>query len=128
MHAIPHRFFAALALPALLIAACPAKPPADPEAAPKGDGDPDIREVKGTGAPARELVVDTGDLDAVLKRGTLRILSYGSEESVLPRAGASSQLDRTLAEELARSLGVEPQVIAVPSYGDLIPMLNEGKG
>ncbi|MBI1948804.1 MAG: transporter substrate-binding domain-containing protein [Deltaproteobacteria bacterium] len=100
-------------------------PPPPPPAAP---ADPEIVEVKAEGAPKRELLVDTGDLDAVLKRGALRVLIFGAEETVLPRNGASTATDVVLAEAFAHDLGVRVETIAVPRFADLIPMLLEGKG
>lgn len=90
--------------------------------------DPEIVEVKAEGAPPRELLVDTGDLDAILKRGALRVLVYGNEEAMLPRDGASTATDRALAEAFAHELGVKLEPIAVARFADLIPMLLEGKG
>lgn len=90
--------------------------------------DPEIVEVKAEGAPPRELLIDTGDLDAILKRGVLRVLVYGNEEAMLPRAGASTATDRALAEAFAHELGVKLELIGVARFADLIPMLLEGKG
>lgn len=109
------------------LAGCERSPPPPPPPAPT-PADPEIVEVKAEGAPARELLVDTGDLDAVLKRGALRMLVYGGDEAVLPRDGASTATDRELAEAFAHELGVKVEPIGVPRFADLIPMLLEGKG
>ena len=108
---------------ALVVTACPDKP-----AKPAGDGDPDIVEVQGTGAPKRELVKDTGDLDAIKKRGTLRVLIYGDGEVMLPRAGASTATDRELAAAFAESLGLKVDTIHVDAFNDLTPALLDGTG
>ncbi|MCC7108441.1 MAG: transporter substrate-binding domain-containing protein, partial [Deltaproteobacteria bacterium] len=118
-----------LLAPALLLGVAACRPaPSPPPPPPPPPPDPEIVEVKAEGAPVRELPIDTGDLDAVLKRGALRVLVYGTEESVLPRDGASSSGDRDVAVELARQLGVRFEPIAVARFGELIPMLLEGKG
>ena len=118
-----------LLAPALLLGVAACRPaPSPPPPPPPPPPDPEIVEVKAEGAPVRELPIDTGDLDAVLKRGALRVLVYGNEESVLPRDGASSSGDRDVAVELARQLGVRFEPIAVARFGELIPMLLEGKG
>src|SRR2546428_155180 len=99
-----------IAVVLVALAACtPSAAPKDGgTSAPKsGDDDPDIAQVKGTGAAERALVVDTGDLDAVQKRKVLRVLVFGGGETVLPRAGASTTTDRELAASFAESLGVE---------------------
>src|SRR5213075_817260 len=93
------------------------------------DDDPDIDEVqRAGGGEDRKLVVDTGDLDAIQKRKSLRVLVFGGGEVLLPRAGASTVTDRELAAEFAQSLGVDVDPISVAKFGDLIPMLNDGKG
>ena len=91
--------------------------------------DPDIAEVKPNGtAKERALTVDTGDLDVIQKRKTLRVLLFGGGEVVLPRAGASTVTDRELAAEFAQTIGAEVDPIAVAKFADLVPMLLDGKG
>ncbi len=53
---------------------------------------------------------------------------YGQGEDVLPRAGASMGSGERRALRLAEQLGLEADLIAVDRFGDLIPMLLEGKG
>lgn len=120
-----HRLTAVLACGLLGVACERPPPPPPPLPAPV---DPEIVQVKAEGAPARALVVDTGDLDAIAKRGALRVLVYGGEQAVLPRAGASTTSDRELAADFAHELGVTVEPIVVPRYADLVPMLLEGKG
>lgn len=73
-------------------------------------------------------VIDVGDLAAIKGRGTLRILVYGRGEDLLPRAGASMNAGEETAVLIARHLGLEPELISVDRFADLIPMLLEGKG
>ncbi len=78
--------------------------------------------------PPRPIFVDKGDLAAIKARGRIRILVYGQGEDVLPRAGASMGSGERRALRLAEQLGLEADLIAVDRFGDLIPMLLEGKG
>jgi membrane-bound lytic murein transglycosylase F len=78
--------------------------------------------------PPRPIFVDKGDLDAIKARGRLRILVYGHGEDVLPRAGASMDSGERRAVRIAEQLGLEPELIAVERFSDLLPMLLDGKG
>ncbi len=71
---------------------------------------------------------ETGDLGALKKRGQLRILVQRYGESYLPRSGYPLDRERELAAEFAREAGLEPVVVAVEEFTDLIPKLLEGKG
>jgi membrane-bound lytic murein transglycosylase F len=106
----------------------PATAPATPGAQKPDDGDSDFAEVAASGAKERELIVDTGDLDAIIARKALRVLTFGGGELMLPRAGTSTATDRELAAAFAHNLKVDIVPIAVASYGELIPMLLAGKG
>lgn len=126
------RLIALLAV-AVVAVACP-KEPTTPTTDPKktpvdADGDPDIAVLD---APAKReeaaLVTDTGDLDAIKKRGSLRVLVYGHGEDVLPRAGASMSDSEQTATALATHLGVKADLISVEKFSDLIPYLLDGKG
>lgn len=77
---------------------------------------------------AGDAVLETGGLDAIKKRGTLRVLVQRSEESFLPRTGTPALRDVEMAGEFADSLGVEPVFVVVESYDELIPALLEGRG
>lgn len=130
-----NRFPLVLCLGASLLTAChddkPGTPPghgAPSDTARAPEDDRDVVEVRGSGAPLRELVKDTGDLDAIQKRGALRVLVYGDGEVVLPRAGASTATDRELAAAFARKLGVRLEPIHVDAFKDLVPMLLDGSG
>jgi membrane-bound lytic murein transglycosylase F len=73
-------------------------------------------------------VKDTGDLEAIKKRGELRVLIYGDGEIMLPRAGSSTATDRELAAAFAESLGLQVVPVHVEQFKDLIPMLLDGSG
>lgn len=96
----------------------------------RSDGDdPEIAEVAAAAAPPpREWTIDVGDLAAVQARGVLRILVQGHGEDLLPRDGASSRLDREMAEAFAAHVGVKSEVLMVDRFEDLIPFLLQGKG
>ncbi len=72
--------------------------------------------------------VQTGDLEAVKKRGVLRILVERFEDSYLPRAGNPLDHERELAAGFARSIGLQPELVAVDNFEDLIPALVAGRG
>jgi membrane-bound lytic murein transglycosylase MltF len=72
--------------------------------------------------------LETGDLPALVGRGRLRILAQRRGEDYLPRAGYPHDQDRALAGEFASGLGLEPVMVYVDSFGDLIPALLAGKG
>ncbi len=71
---------------------------------------------------------ETGDLAALRGRGRLRVLAQRRGEDYLPRQGYPHDQDRELAGEFAASLGLEPVMVYVDSFGALIPALLEGKG
>ena len=76
-----------------------------------------------------DVAAEKGDLDAIQKRGTLRILIYGTgEDSFLPRNGMPALQDIQMAERFAERLGVKPELVLVEEYDQLIPMLEAGKG
>lgn len=77
---------------------------------------------------SRRALVSTGDLEEIKKRGFLRVLVFGDEQAYLARSGAPEALDRRRAAGFARRLGVELELIRVARFGDLIPLLLEGKG
>jgi membrane-bound lytic murein transglycosylase F len=108
----------------------PVASPTPPPSVPSPSPDPDILEVAPPTTPPTTRVwsIDTGDLAAVRKRGALRILVQGAGEDLLPRDGASSRVDRDVAEDFAGHLGVTAEVLRVDRFEDLIPFLVEGKG
>ncbi|MBU4201448.1 MAG: transporter substrate-binding domain-containing protein [Verrucomicrobia bacterium] len=72
--------------------------------------------------------IETGDLEAIKKRGLLRILVQRFEETYLPRDGNPYDHERELAAAFARSIGLKPELVAVESFEELIPALLAGQG
>ncbi|MBB3063711.1 transporter substrate-binding domain-containing protein [Microbulbifer rhizosphaerae] len=70
---------------------------------------------------------ETGDLDAIKRRGRLRILvDFGTRS--LHRSATRQAIEIEQAIRLARHLGLKPVVLYANSSDDLIPLLNAGKG
>lgn len=78
--------------------------------------------------PAIPTYVETGDLGALAAHGKLRLLAPRWEGGGLPRRGLPAAEMRETAEAFAARLGLEPQWILIPGFGDLIGALNEGQG
>ncbi len=103
-----------------------------PSEAPAGEGDaapPDA--VPGEAhvqIGAHDLEADTGDWDAILERGAIRVLVPSTEEAFLPRQGAPGALDRRLVRDLAARHDLEVEFILVPEHDQLMPLLLEGMG
>jgi membrane-bound lytic murein transglycosylase F len=73
--------------------------------------------------------VERGDLRALRERGTVRILvPRRSSRHGLPRSGHPLELDRELAAEFVRSLGLQPRFVWVSAHDELIPALLQGRG
>ena len=72
--------------------------------------------------------VETGDLDAINGRGILRILVHREDSGYLPRDGYPADIERRLAQDFARARGLEPVLVAVEDYGELIEKLLAGHG
>lgn len=87
---------------------------------------------KGDGGPTRQVAdsgyVETGDLPALRDRGQLRILVQQTADGYLPRDGYPLDMERRMAEAFAREQGLEPVLVAVADYGELIPALLDGRG
>lgn len=66
------------------------------------------------------------DLSAIRARKTLRILVFQNDASFLQGGPAAAQ-DRDLAVQFARSLGLEPEIVSAPTFGELFTYLEEGK-
>jgi len=71
-----------------------------------------------------------GDLDVMRERGRLRILIPANIGGVfyLPRTGWPVVLQHEAAEAFARSEGLEPELVPVPRFADMIPAVLEGRG
>ncbi len=76
------------------------------------------------GAPRRTVTqgdyIESGDLEALREHGVLRIL-------ITPQAGPKGE-ELALAEAFAASQGLEPRLIPVGGFDELIPALLEGRG
>jgi membrane-bound lytic murein transglycosylase F len=73
---------------------------------------------------------EAGDLDALKRRGKLRILLPANLTGgrYLPRKGSPVGQQQEVAEDFARSLGLEPVLVPVAAFKNLIPELLQGKG
>ncbi|WP_343073545.1 transporter substrate-binding domain-containing protein [Pyxidicoccus fallax] len=118
-------------------AAKPTPPPAQPSAAVEPEDLPFPEELlpqpeapaSAQAEPARPPEPPfTGDLAALSKRGTLRVLIDGTEEDSLPRQGLPKEQDRALLERFGEKHGMSVEFIAVQSFDQLMPMLREGRG
>lgn len=72
--------------------------------------------------------IETGDLDAIARHGALRILVHQTEDGYLAREGEPADIERRMAEAFARQQGLEPIIVALDDYAELIPALLEGRG
>jgi membrane-bound lytic murein transglycosylase F len=73
--------------------------------------------------------IETGDLDALLERGTLRVVVPGTVlgEPSLPRQGSPVAQQRELAEIFAASLGLRLELVPVFRLGEMLPLLEQGR-
>lgn len=73
---------------------------------------------------------ETGDLGAIRGHGQLRLLVVRRPGTVghLPRAGLPVSGQIEAAARFARSVGLEPVIVLVDHYEELIPALVEGRG
>ncbi|MEW5740570.1 MAG: transporter substrate-binding domain-containing protein [Myxococcota bacterium] len=81
-----------------------------------------------TRAFTAEQPLHTDDLDAIKKRGTLRVLTRNNSVSFFLYRGNRYGFDYELARAFAKSQGLHLEVVVAPSWDALIPMLEEGKG
>jgi membrane-bound lytic murein transglycosylase F len=81
----------------------------------------------GLGSASRD--IETGDLDALLERGTLRVIVPGTVigEPALPRKGSPVGQQRELAQAFAASLGLEMELVPVFRLGEMLPLLEQGR-
>jgi len=78
--------------------------------------------------PAAKSYIQTGDLSEIKKHKKLRILTMPLAERWLPRKGSSFISEQEMAIILAKQLQLEPVLIVVDKFEDLIPALIEGRG
>lgn len=73
---------------------------------------------------------ETGDLDAIRDQGRLRLLVVRRPGTIdrLPRAGLPVSAQIEAAARFARTAGLEPVIVLVDHYDQLIPALVEGRG
>jgi len=74
------------------------------------------------------IVVAAPDLPELKARGTLRVLVFGEDEDILPRAGSPKARDRELLEELAEREGLTVDIVAEPDFEKLFTRLLAGDG
>ncbi len=70
----------------------------------------------------------TGDLDAIRKRGVLRVLTRNSAVTYYLHRGDQAGFDFHLANMVAKELDVRLEIVVPPTFGQLIPWLTEGRG
>lgn len=75
-----------------------------------------------------ENYTETGDLDAIQQHGKLRILVNIGTIASLHRAATRQDLEIDQARRMAERLGLEPVVLYVDNFAQLIDYLNKGKG
>ena len=75
-----------------------------------------------------EAYIEQGDIEALKSRGKLRILVPKRSDSWLPREGHPQDMEQELAATFARSIDLEPVLVSVEKFEQLIPHLIEGKG
>ena len=68
------------------------------------------------------------DLDAIRKRGTLRVLTRNSSTTYFLHRGEELGFEYELVREFARTLGVRLELVIPPSREALATYLREGKG
>ncbi len=70
----------------------------------------------------------TGDLDAIKKRGVLRVLTRNNAVSYFIHKGQAFGFEHELMKMVAEDLGVRLQMVVPPSRDELLPWLLEGRG
>lgn len=76
-----------------------------------------------------DLAVETGDLEALLELGRLRVIVPGTVfgEPALPRQGSPMVLQHDLARQFAASLGLELELLPVFQLKHMFMLLQQGK-
>lgn len=82
----------------------------------------------GAGGDPPPPYVETGDLAAIGERGYLRVLMPPQRPRALERRALPLEVDRRVAEELARDLGLVPWVVYVDDRERLLAALAAGHG
>ncbi len=70
----------------------------------------------------------TGDLDEIVKRGELRVLTRNNGVSYFLEGGQPRGFDYELASMLAKQLKVRLAMVVPPAHDALVPWLLEGRG
>ncbi|MFP2905563.1 transporter substrate-binding domain-containing protein [Pyxidicoccus sp. 3LFB2] len=70
----------------------------------------------------------TADLDGIRKRGVLRVLTRNSPVTYFLHRGEQAGFDYQMAKLAADALKVRLEVVVPPTYDQLIPWLQEGRG
>ncbi|RFA29274.1 lytic transglycosylase F [Alkalilimnicola ehrlichii] len=78
--------------------------------------------------PLAHRYVEKGDLPALKERGELRILVHRVADDYLPRAGYPLDVERQMVRRFAREQGLDPVLIPVSDFGDLLTELLAGHG
>ncbi len=115
-------------LPILLLTGCDSGP--DQE---RASGSPSSLSPISPAAVAPPGLAETlfaGDLDGIKERGSLRIIIPANVGGAfyLPRDGWPVETQHEAAQAFARSYGLEPQLVPVARFADMIPYLLEGRG
>ncbi len=71
---------------------------------------------------------ETGDLNAIMKRGELRILMSAEEGPYLPRKGSPIDFEVEVATRFAQTLGLKVKTVYVKRFEKLLPALLAGRG
>jgi len=102
----------------------------EPQTAERQPGDPGGVSPGETDPATHGPPLYVGDLKALKRRGKLRILIPANIGGVfyLPRKGWPVEAQHEAAESFARSQGLEPELVAVESFAEMIPALVAGRG
>ena len=91
-----------------------------------GDTEPSKSATADAGTKASG-TIELGDLPALKKQGMFRILVHRSDDSYLPRDGMPVTLSQDRLERFAIEQGMEPELVAVNNFEDLIPLFSTGQ-
>lgn len=76
-----------------------------------------------------DVYIETGDLDALTQRGTIRLLRLRREENTgLPRQGMPQSEYQHSIENFVQQLGLKTQWLEVDTYSELFSALHSGAG